>query len=222
MRNSSALVIHRLRAHWPAKFWLGSLLTIVFCAGYFTIEYHPLRTPARLTPTVIDQWVPFSPGWVWVYQSVYLLLPAAWLCETRDQLRRYAIGFGILMSVGFACFLIWPVAGPRPQEIPNDPMYSVLVRYDTTLNSFPSLHMALAAYSAFVALAVAPGSMRRPLIFLLPAWVALIGYATLATKQHYWVDLPPGILLGWLAQYLSSRRVRVKSQSAALVDGGAV
>jgi membrane-associated phospholipid phosphatase len=86
-------------------------------------------------------------------------------------------------------------------------MYGVLVRYDTTLNSFPSLHLALATYSARVAAAVTLGSLRRWLLICLPLWVALIGYSALATKQHYWIDLPPGIILGYLAQYVAWRSV---------------
>ncbi|HEU4390032.1 MAG TPA: phosphatase PAP2 family protein, partial [Blastocatellia bacterium] len=125
--------------------------------------------------------------------------------ETTDQLRRYAIGFVLLMSVGFACFLLLPVAGPRTQEVPNDAMYRLLVRYDSPLNSLPSLHIALATYSACVALAITPVALRRVLIVTLPAWVAVIGYATLATRQHYWVDLPPGIILGSLAQFIAWR-----------------
>jgi membrane-associated phospholipid phosphatase len=224
MASSNLHLIGRLRVHWPAKLWLGSILTIVFCTGYFVIGYYPLRLPTRLSLTLIDRSVPFSPRWVWVYQSIYFLLPAAWLCETANQLRRYSVGFVILMLTGFACFLLWPVSGPRPQQMPSDLMYGVLVRYDTTLNSFPSLHMALAAYSAWVAVAVASGSLRSWLIILLPPWVALIGYATLATKQHYWVDLPPGIALGWLAQYIAwwSGAPSVTTRSAARVDRSAV
>jgi membrane-associated phospholipid phosphatase len=222
MNSLNIDLIRRLRVHWRTKLWLGFLLTTIFCAGYFVIEYHPLRPPVRLALTAIDRSVPFLPGWVWVYQSIYLLLPAAWLSETADQLRRYAIGFAILMVVGFSCFLLWPVAGPRPEEMSNDLLYRVLVRYDTALNSFPSLHMALATYSACVGLAVTSVRLRRLLAVLVPLWVALIGYATLATKQHYWVDLPPGILLGWLAQYFAWRPHRVKTRSRAFVSGRAV
>jgi membrane-associated phospholipid phosphatase len=210
------------------KLWLGAALTLVFCAGYFAIQYYPLRPPTRLELTFIDRSVPFSPRWVWVYQSIYLLLLASWLCETVDQLRRYAIGFAILMVAGFTCFLFWPVTGPRPQELSpeflNDPLYRALVSYDTTLNSFPSLHVALATYSACVAVAVTSGSLRRWLTIVLPLWVALICYSTLATKQHYWVDLPPGIALGWLARRIAWRRgaMRITTRSARFSDRGAV
>ena len=198
-------LLTRLLAHWPTKLWLGALLTFVFCCGYFAIQYYRLRPALQFELTFIDRAVPFAPQWTWVYQSVYLLLPFAWLCESKDQLRRYAVGYVVVALFGFACFAWWPVAGPRPAELPDVGLYRVLVSYDTPLNSFPSLHLAWATYSACVALVVTDGALRRWLLRLLPLWVALIGYATLATKQHYFVDLPPGIALGWLAQRLAWR-----------------
>jgi membrane-associated phospholipid phosphatase len=223
MSSLNPPLLSRLRSLWAPKLCLGAALTVVFCTGYFVIQYYPLRLPIRFGLTIIDRSVPFSPKWVWVYQSVYLLLLAAWLCETTDQLKRYFIGFTFLTVIGFICFLLWPVAGPRPQESSGDPMYNALVRYDTTLNSFPSLHMALAAYSACVAVAVTTGSLRRWLIIFLPLWVTLIGYSTLATKQHYWVDLPPGIALGCLAQYFAWRHSasRLTTPAAEFSDRGA-
>jgi hypothetical protein len=216
--NSLIHLVRRLCVHWAAKLSLGAILTLVFCAGYFGIQYYPLRPPRHFSLSGIDQAIPFSPDWVWVYQSIYLLLPAAWLCETADQLRRYTLGFILIMTAGFICFLCWPVSGPRPESIPAEflshPMYGMLVRYDTTLNSFPSLHLALATYSARVATAVTLGSLRRWLIICLPLWVALIGYSALATKQHYWIDLPPGIILGFVAQYLAwGRSIRARQAS---------
>jgi len=223
MSSSNIPLIHRLRANWPTKLWLGTVLTILYCAGYFAIEYHPFRPSIRLPLTMIDRSVPFQPKWIWVYQSIYMLLPVVWLSETLGQLRRYTIGFILLASAGFICFVVWPVAGPRPVERPTDPMYRALVRYDRPLNSFPSMHMALATYSACVAVAVAAGRLRRILVLSLPVWIVLIGYSTLATKQHCWMDLPPGILMGWLAQYFAWRCVAPGSpaRSAALVESEA-
>ena len=213
MSVSEIGLMDRLRAHWRTKLCLGSALTAVFCAGYFALGHNPMRLPIRLDDTVIDRSVEFAPGWVWAYQSLYLLLPFAWLSETKDQLRRYAIGFAIVMLTGFGFFLLCPVAGPRPvatqgdltHATPSDVMYGLLVRYDTPLNSMPSLHLALATYSACVAVKVTSGLLRRRLQVGLPIWVILIGYGALATKQHYWVDLPPGIALGWLAQLIAWR-----------------
>ena len=38
-----------------------------------------------------------------------------------------------------------------------------------------------------------------------PVWVVVIAYSTLATKQHYFIDLPAGVFLALLAKVLGSR-----------------
>jgi hypothetical protein len=115
-RGSVASQVFR---HWPMKLWLGSALTAVFCVGYFTIERYPSRPPTHLPLSSVDRWVGFSPGWAVVYQSLYLLTPLGWLARTREELWRYAAGFLFVTLVGFACFVAWPVAGPRPADVPG-------------------------------------------------------------------------------------------------------
>ena len=84
-------------------------------------------------------------------------------------------------------------------------MFGLLTRVDTPLNTFPSMHMAVATYSACVAVHLAQGRCKSVLVIAMPIWVLLIAYSALATKQHYAVDLAPGVLLGWLSQRLAWR-----------------
>jgi membrane-associated phospholipid phosphatase len=206
--------VARLRSHRRLKHWIGTLLTIVFCAGYFALQRWPLRPVQTLELTWIDRAIAFSPGWVWVYQSVYLLLTSAWLARTRDQLHRYAAGFLFVTMIGFAFFLAWPIAAPRPADAPRTGMFGLLLAYDGLVNCFPSLHVALATYAACFAAHVLD---RRPrwVVAVLAAWVALICYATLATKQHYFVDVPAGLLLGWLG-HVSAERLRASAGASWL------
>lgn len=191
---------HRLLREWRMKVWLGALLAIYFCVGYFGIQQlNPLRPPLRLPLIGPDRWIGFSPGWVWVYQSVYLMLPAAWLAQTREQLWRYAAGFILVTSIAFACFLVWPVTGPRPDDasLSGGGLYSLLVRYDRPTNCLPSLHVALAVYSVLFAVRILRIASVQ-VMSLLAIWTLLIACSTLATRQHYFLDLPPGVLLGWI------------------------
>jgi hypothetical protein len=194
-------VSERLQAHARLKLTLTALLMVVFYVPYFLLQRFPVR-PARTLPLgVLDGLVPFQPGWVFVYQSLYLLMPAsAWLADSATALVRYARGFVALSAAGFLVFLLFPVAGPRPAH-EAEGLYALLVRYDTPLNAFPSLHVALAAYSWLFARRLAAGASAaaRPLVALAAAWTAAIAYSTLATKQHYAVDLPPGLLLALAA-----------------------
>jgi membrane-associated phospholipid phosphatase len=223
MRDAPRDLVRQCLHLWPTKLWLGTLLTVLFCAGYFAIQHHPLRPVTTLPPSFIDRAISFSSGWTWVYQSMYLMLPFAWLARTRGDLAQYAIGLALVAVGGFAFFLIWPVAGPRPGGIATiqGTAYALLVRYDAPTNSFPSLHIALAVYTACFALSMIDATRaRRPLAIVLTLWIALIAYATLATKQHYAIDLTPGALLGWLAhrasaQVYSRRQTAMPSQAPA-------
>jgi membrane-associated phospholipid phosphatase len=188
------------------KLALAAVLAVIYCSGYLLIERHVWRVPVRFPLSPIDRWIAFSPRWVWVYQSIYLLLPLPFLAATRDEMRRYGIGFGLVMLLAFGCFIAFPVLGPRTASAPATGMYGWLISLDLPLNTFPSLHMAVATYSAAVAVQVTRGRRRRALATLLPPWIILIGYSTLATKQHYAIDLLPGILLGWIAQRAAWRR----------------
>lgn len=192
-----------VRAELRLKLALSLALAVFFCVPYFLLQA-ALVFPVRTLPlTWMDRAVPFSPGWVWVYQSVYLLMATVpWLAAGRDTLLRYARGFVWLSSVAFVCFFLVPVAGPRPVEIPTSGMFAVLVWYDGPLNSFPSLHCGLAVYTVLLAAEISRDSLpprwRQVLLGILASWLLFICYATLATKQHYAVDVAPGLLLGWL------------------------
>jgi hypothetical protein len=195
--------VRRARAALPLKLALSLALAVFFCVPYFILQATPLFPVRTLSLTWIDRAVAFSPGWVWVYQSVYLLIAVVpWLATRRDVLLRYARGFVWLSSVAFACFLFVPVAGPRPAEVPSRGMFALLVSYDGPLNTFPSLHCGLAAYTIMLAAELSrdslPARRRQVVLGALVLWLLSICYATLATKQHYGVDIPPGILLGWL------------------------
>jgi membrane-associated phospholipid phosphatase len=51
-----------------------------------------------------------------------------------------------------------------------------------------------------------PGRQRRLLLTLGWIWAGLILYGTLATKQHYLADLPPGVLLAWISDRIVWRK----------------
>ena len=188
------------------KLALTLLLTGGFCVPYFALQ-RALVLPVRTLPfTAIDRAIDFNPHWVWVYQSVYvLLLLVPWLTTTREALRTYATGFIVLSMAGFLCFFFMPVRGPRPDSAITNPMFRFLTWYDRPLNCFPSLHVGLAVYTMLVAARlfdeVLPRSLRDPAVVFGWTWTALVAYAALATKQHYAIDLPAGALLAYLCHW---------------------
>jgi membrane-associated phospholipid phosphatase len=62
-------------------------------------------------------------------------------------------------------------------------------RFDARSNSFPSMHVSVAVLTAF--------HLQPHLGLLALAFPGLIALSCLFTKQHYFLDLPAGALLGW-------------------------
>jgi len=195
-------------------------LTAGICVPYFGLQRLALFAPRTLPATSLDSWIAFDPTWVMAYESIALLVPlAVWLATRRDELQRYARGLALLCGVSFAFFLLLPVVGPRPELLPQDDMYRALVELDAASNAFPSLHAGLTLYSLLFGYQVLHRALsrggRRVYVLVAVAWCGLILFGTLATRQHWALDLPPGLLLGWIAHRWAWRGAQAPRVSAA-------
>jgi membrane-associated phospholipid phosphatase len=200
----------RLRAQLPAKIavWLG--LAVGICVPYFTLQRLELFPRREVPVLALDGAIGFEPSWLWAYLSLGLMVPLAPLLATRaDELARYARGLALLSLACFAAFLLVPVEGPRPAVPPDHGAYRMLVAVDRPANSFPSLHAGLAVYSLLFAWRALRDDLslaaRRALAAAGGLWVALILYSTLATRQHWAVDLPAGMAVAVAAHMLAWR-----------------
>lgn len=204
----------QIRAAWRTKLAMAVVLPVFFCGCYFPLEHFRLFEPRTLPISAVDRVISFQPGWVWGYQSIYLLINAVpWLARSRGELLRYVRGFLLLCCISFGMFLVFPVRGPRPEALPPELMYRVLVWYDRPLNSFPSLHAGLLVYNiAFVWRVL--GNRRSIVCGVLCVWSALICYAALAIKEHYAIDIVAGGVLAVVCDQViwqGSKRVRRQS-----------
>jgi membrane-associated phospholipid phosphatase len=219
---SSALVA-RLQSNSGLKLFLLATLPAAVTLGYLGVQ-RTLIFPARRVPvTSLDRMVPFDPRWVWAYLSLYVLNPIGPLfTRSREELIDYSKGILSFFLCGFVCFVFFPVAGPRTHATANDWLYQRLVVIDRPYNSFPSLHAACAVYAVFFA-AYASRDTTRPrlrtaLLVMAWLWVAVILYSTIATRQHFFADLPAGMFLGWLAHRLFVVKTSSKSNITALTN----
>ena len=219
-------LLARFRSNLDLKLLLMLTLPLVTAGAYFAVQRMILFPTRSLPITWLDRATPFQPAWVWAYLSLYLLNPVGpLLTRSREDLLWYTRGILFLFAFGIVFFVLLPVAGPRPSAYEGNWLYNRLVHIDRVYNSFPSLHAGCAVYAVLYAAYASGDTSRRKLRKVLLAcawvWVCLILYSTIATRQHFAIDLLPGILLAWLARTLFFERhpERTRCKRGVLVGG---
>jgi membrane-associated phospholipid phosphatase len=204
----------RLASQLGAKLRLFAGLTVGICVPYFGLQRASLGAPFTPPATALDAMIPFAPGWVWTYASLFALVPLSALLSTnRDEVRAFGSALVWLCVPSFAFFALFPSAGPRPAEAMHAAELGWLVAVDTPGNAFPSLHAGLTVLCLLHARRVCGAQLasvaRRALWDAASlAWGGAIAFAALASKQHWAVDLLAGGLLGAAAHALAFARSR--------------
>lgn len=186
---------------------LTVLLNLLFWIGYGWLGRHacfPLRRPPLIW---LDHTVPFQPRpWGWIYLSQFLftsIMP--WLLTKKAGVIRYAIGVAGLSAASFLIFFFFPVAAPRVVDLPSDGPMAWIISYDGPLNAFPSLHAGFLVYTGLLAWRMFGRVMPPAAAVSGFIWGGLILYSTLATRQHYALDLVAGAVLGCAADWIAWR-----------------
>ena len=197
LRQWIARLPMRAACCWKLKLLLTLILSVFFCVPYFLIGNFPLFPVHDLPLSWIDRAIGFHPtGWVWIYQSIYILTNIIpWLARSRDDLLRYLRGFVILCSISFVIFFFAPIRAPKPHIAAPSGMYWVLQLYDVPINSLPSLHAGWLVYSLCFGRRIFENDLPKGVAALCLIWSGLILYGTLATKEHYLIDLVAGAVL---------------------------
>lgn len=204
-------VFSRLTGQLGAKLRLFAGLTVGICVPYFALQraqWFPAFAPP---PLALDAAIPFAPSWVWAYASLFALVPlSALLSTTRAEVAAYARALVFACAPSFACFLLFPSAGPRPPEAAAASELGWLIAVDTQWNAFPSLHAALTTlcllHARRVCGATLPSARRALWDVGSLVWAAAIAFGALASKQHWAVDLLAGGVVGALAHVAAHRR----------------
>jgi membrane-associated phospholipid phosphatase len=182
------LIDRRLRAPAIAG---GALLLI----GLFMLPARVhLGEPIPLDRSGVDHSIPFLEWTIWIYLSEYPFLTLAiWL--TPDDKQRSDAAYGLVLAalIGLVIFTLVPTSVMRQSPDLSGAtglLWRFLFSVDTTVNAFPSLHVANTCLAA-----VALCSRGGPWRIIVPVWTALIILSTLTTKQHYAIDVPGGFIL---------------------------
>jgi membrane-associated phospholipid phosphatase len=180
----------------------GARVPVILAGGLAIVGLYALSArlthgePSRLVESTIDSWIPFLPWTVWIYISDYPLLMLAILLPSDRRRSEAAYGLLLAALIGFVIFTLWPTsiirASPSFAGL-TGLLWKLVYAIDTTTNACPSLHVANTCIAGR-ALYGEGGAWR----VAAPVWAGAVIVSTLTTKQHYFIDVPGGILVALL------------------------
>jgi len=193
-------IILRVKSNWALKVFFSVVFTVGFTSIYFGVFQRRQMFPVTtMKISWLDQLIPWVPDSVYLYESIFLLMPIApWLTKTRRELNRYCLGFVLMSLVGFCIFFLFPTLNPRPKDIHGaNSMYQALIQFDNGINACPSFHAAFALFHGACCHATfSVGTRNKRIRWIIWIWVLGILASALLTKQHVFVDLVAGAILG--------------------------
>lgn len=156
-----------------------------------------------ITPSWIDNKIPFSASAIWAYLSFFLIIPAGYFLAPLSAVSWLARSMQVSALGAGAVYLLWPTTLVTPldngQGIESR-LLQQLVDVDSAQNCFPSLHIALTLLAVW---AIAKSRRRlTTLVFIL--WGAAIAFSILQLKRHLFIDLVGGVILALAAGLLVS------------------
>ena len=142
-----------------------------------------------------ERFIPFVPLMIIPYMSINLFFVSApFLCQSRGELHLLAKRIIFAIIVAGACFLLMPLqfSTVRPQPSGwTGPIFRFLYDCDQPYNLFPSLHITFRTILAALYVKHTKSVTR----LALRMWFVLIGFSTLLTYQHHFIDIIGGFVL---------------------------
>jgi membrane-associated phospholipid phosphatase len=166
---------------WVIVLSLNSLF--YFSSGAFSGAAH-------LVPqTFIDEAISYQSLAIWPYLSFFGLILFAFLRAPAHKLNALIAAIVCSSMIGASIFYLYPTTIVYP-AVSEHGLLSALRLLDTPKNCLPSLHGAI-TYICVVSLF----NKNAWNIFLL-FWGLLICWSAIAVKQHAFIDIVAGIVLG--------------------------
>lgn len=189
-------------------FLFTSLLVALSSSLYLGVQTY-IQTNTNEIPiqnsTLIDEWIPFAPIFIFIYASLIFMIFYTMLSIDGTRFKRVVASAFLTQLIAYSIFLLFPSKIIRPELNHLDGLLGFLMQlthqWDAPLNNWPSLHVA---YSTLMAFALG----RKPLLMI--SWAISISLSTLFVKQHYTLDAITGFMLASMCWLISSRFINHK------------
>lgn len=180
---------------WPAAgvaVWTGFL----FLAVYHSCNWITAQRPD--VRVAVFQWERAIPVIPWMIVPYWLLdfffVVAPFLCADRAELRTLRRRLEIATFGAGLCFLAIPLTLAWERPVVHGvfgPWFQAIQGFDAPHNLFPSLHIAYRTLLAAHYARHSSGWIR----VVSHVWFSMVGFSTLFTRQHHFVDIVGGFLL---------------------------
>ena len=195
----TAALWQRTRCHFLLKLVGTTAFTWLFFVAYFHLLRQPAYPVAVMPLTALDRLIPFQPQMLFVYLTLWLYVGIApGLQPTLRELLVYGAWIAALCLTGLGLFYAWPSAVPAlPVDVSGFAGFGMLTGVDAAGNACPSMHVAVAIFTAIWIGHVLRRIGAPPWLQAINlGWFVLIAWSTLAIKQHVVLDVVAGALLG--------------------------
>jgi membrane-associated phospholipid phosphatase len=191
---------------WPDRrtlrtfVWVGLAgacwFVLIFGGADFVTSHRTLRVPIHFEA---ERQIPFVPGAVWVYMTLYaLFLMAPFVLRSPRSLMALGATHAAIVLVAGIGFLLIPAGLAYPPTFGStDPgVTATLYRFADWLNLdynlLPSLHVALSVSCVAV---YAPRANRTGRLVMW-SWAVAVALSTIFTHFHHVLDAVSGFVLG--------------------------
>jgi len=184
------------------------MLWLVFLGPFFFASYglaNYLAARRSQVPSIVFDWEHAIPFWAWTIVPYWIIDAlygiSLFLCTTRRELDTHAKRLLTAQVAAVFCFVVFPHRFTFERPVADGAfgwLFDVLLGFDQPYNQLPSLHIALAVilWTLYVRKVRAGARIAVDVVFV------LICGSVLTTYQHHFVDIPTGLLLGWLCVWL--------------------
>ncbi|WP_299391978.1 phosphatase PAP2 family protein [Pelagibius sp.] len=221
--------------HFSLKTWVQVINPNLYDEAYFAVD-NAFRPVIEVFYWIRQEYFTLVPGTDRWYQAAFILMFSSSFCSyavSRHPIYpRFCIGVLLTMSLGALSYLIAPALGPfiyeqgvnadatgaqagmlrAHEEVLQHGMAWIEAAgpyyFTGALAAMPSLHIAHAAvmtYFAFVA-----RSALTPIFLVICCWVIV---ESVASRWHYLIDLPFGLLIAVVVVWLTNRICRERPSS---------
>lgn len=181
-----------------AALWLTNVSVFFASIYWLTNQMTSVRADVGAAVFQWERAIPFIDWTIIPYGSILAFFIASFfLCRNRAELNCHTARLVTVVLMSVVCFVLWPqrFVFERPVvEGALGVLFQLLTAVDLPYNRTPSLHISVLVILWALFARRTQGWIRHAVY----AWFALIGVSVLTTYQHHVIDVPAGVIAGWL------------------------